>query len=325
MGIRGRHIILPPMHRQVDGDRSIGFLFSFQAKTKANFAEVENRMRASLVFLAFGKTSQQFKRKGRPVFHYSFSGWLLPAVMIVSSVLAGCAQSQVVELGGGEPPVTAERLMRFGKLQHITAPIMWNFDKKTVAIVFHKGAPAATVLEPVLEKGIQPQLVTASWEIAGQKLCLRELEVDGKSIDDELKLELRPAGPIRVNIGAEQYNMMRAVTKDQLIGKTIEHDGAMVDMRFSKEGVKIVTHDAKVARQFGEQLSLDVALPKECTAKWKLEHGILRLSEFRIGDSDLEHNVSLDLSGVTRSRIHLSMEDDADWDFRLWHILGIGL
>ncbi|MEO1526824.1 MAG: hypothetical protein AAFX06_15415 [Planctomycetota bacterium] len=247
-------------------------------------------------------------------------GW---GVLFIGVVLSGCTDSQV-KLGGYEPPITEARLLEFGKLQHIQAPVTWNFNEKTVEIAFQDGATVTPMLENVLGEGAQPRVISASWKINEQKLCLSQIEVDGKAIKDDIALELRPAGPVRVRLGVEQYNLTHVVTKEQLVGRTIEHDGSMIEMAFSEEEVRIVTYDDVVASTFAEQLGLGTTTPpNEIVANWKLRHGSLHLNHFRVGDRVFANEVSLDLSGVTDSRIKLVLEGDPKWSFRGWQIIGI--
>ncbi len=111
---------------------------------------------------------------------------------------------------GGDIPVTIERLSG-SRLTDIHIDLSWTFSD-TVAVVENRGQPIPPdVVQELLGNESTPTVISATWQLDEKADLLRlfNANVDGQKIDSEIKIMLKPAGQVRVNLGGRQYNMSR--------------------------------------------------------------------------------------------------------------------
>ena len=131
----------------------------------------------------------------------------LAFTIICLLIVSGCARVPPV---GHDEPVTVERLV--GKrLTDINNDVSWEFDESSVTIE-NEGRPLPDYLvEELLGSETKCSSFTADWQFDESTgvLTLTEIETDDQPFDGEVKLDIRPAGPIRVNLGTRQYNVRK--------------------------------------------------------------------------------------------------------------------
>ncbi|MEM7314609.1 MAG: hypothetical protein AAF497_15795, partial [Planctomycetota bacterium] len=68
--------------------------------------------------------------------------------------------------------------------------------------------PSRLVTE-ILGDDSEPSTITASWELSEENthLQLFDLNVDGVQVVRRVSLPIERAGPIRLNLGSQQYNV----------------------------------------------------------------------------------------------------------------------
>ena len=135
------------------------------------------------------------------------TAWILLCLLLST----GCQPSMRGSVStGGDVPVDAERLQNV-RLTQIHESLSWKFIGGSVEITSPKGDIPAPFVDEILGDKSTPQNITASWELIDNntKLRLYELSVDGQPSSHEAQLKISPAGPIRINLGIDQYNMYR--------------------------------------------------------------------------------------------------------------------
>ncbi len=149
------------------------------------------------------------------------SGWRACIVALASVlVFFGCdANSQTnlfssLPTTGGDTPIDASRLRgwTFKELGHIDhARLAWSFDESTCEITFKDGVIPAPIVMDILGDSSTPSKIVASWELIQKNTQLRlfDIEVDEAKSNRETTLPISPAGKVRVNIGSQQFNMIR--------------------------------------------------------------------------------------------------------------------
>ncbi|MEM7473597.1 MAG: hypothetical protein AAF483_01255 [Planctomycetota bacterium] len=100
--------------------------------------------------------------------------------------------------------LTGNTLTEIGR----TTNLRWKFDDSTVEISFQNGPIPTAVVEDLLGPGTKASTISASWELQekNQTLHLENFLVDGEPVDHETNLDIKPAGPIRIDLGSQQYN-----------------------------------------------------------------------------------------------------------------------
>ena len=125
----------------------------------------------------------------------------------------------VLPTTGGDTPIDASRLRgwTFKELGHIDhARLAWSFDESTFEITYKDGVIPASIVKDILGDNstgdnLTPSRIVASWELIQNNTQLRlfDLEVDGVKSNRETTLPISPAGHVRVNMGSQQFNMIR--------------------------------------------------------------------------------------------------------------------
>ncbi len=135
---------------------------------------------------------------------------IVVATCIICATLAvvfGCQPSPPVE---HDSPVTAQRLSG-ARLTDIQVPLTWRFSRSTVVIEFEGQPIPSDLVEALLGDNSTPVRIEATWSLdqRAAKLRLSDLKADNQSVDKEVVAPISPAGHVRVNLGARQYNLFR--------------------------------------------------------------------------------------------------------------------
>ena len=133
--------------------------------------------------------------------------------VLVCIYLAGCGGQQTLTTGG-DSPITSNRMMGT-RLIDINEAVSWKFES-SVVVIENDGGPIPTdVVNAVLPNEMTCHRIEAEWQLdepAGL-LVLSRISVDGASVDQEATIRIKPAGHVRVNLDARQYNMFREKPK----------------------------------------------------------------------------------------------------------------
>ena len=104
-------------------------------------------------------------------------------------------------------PIDTERL-EHNKLTQIHGQVIWDFSRSKVDIYSELGQVPANYVSEVLADKSQPKKITAAWRFLkdSNELELSDFHIDGEPREHSIKLAIRPAGQVRINLGNEQYN-----------------------------------------------------------------------------------------------------------------------
>jgi hypothetical protein len=110
----------------------------------------------------------------------------------------------------GHRPVNRERLVG-ARLTYIRPPpdLVWDFTAERFTLQV-AGEPR-DVLDPLLGAGKTATKIEGRWQLSadGTALELSEITGDGRPGLATARVSIGPAGPVRVNLGARQYNLQR--------------------------------------------------------------------------------------------------------------------
>ena len=128
------------------------------------------------------------------------------SILVLVAVTAGCAPQPAPV--GSDSPVTVQRLTN-ARLEDIRRDVSWSFGSSVVVIENAEQPIPADLVEELLADGSTPTRIEATWglDAAAESLTLSAMSVDGEDVELEATLPIRPAGPIRVNLGSRQYNV----------------------------------------------------------------------------------------------------------------------
>ena len=123
----------------------------------------------------------------------------------------GCG-SPPKQVTGGDRPVTLTRLVDH-QATDIREPVTWTFSKSQVVIEHQGRVLPDDILKLFSIEGEAPQRLDASWRLDERVgvLFLTKIQVDGVAGRKDTSVSIKPAGPLRVNIDARQYNLLEHV------------------------------------------------------------------------------------------------------------------
>jgi len=128
------------------------------------------------------------------------------SLAFVSAVSMGLAQEP---LPGGDAPITRARLAG-ARLESIDTSHSWAFKEKgfVLASGTKKDIPA-DLLKALLGPERKARRIEGQWDMDEEEgvLILTAISADGKQGQKEVRLKIGPAGPVRANVGKEQYNI----------------------------------------------------------------------------------------------------------------------
>ena len=144
---------------------------------------------------------------------------------IVFSFLASCillisCDSTRVKSGGdipapgGDTLVTIQRLSG-ARLTDIRENLSWSF-LESVVIIENKGQSIPSdLVVALLEDQSTCNRIEAAWQFDENSGLLRlsSMKVDGRKMNTEASISIKPAGHIRVNLGDRQYNVLPGEAK----------------------------------------------------------------------------------------------------------------
>ncbi|MEC8800829.1 MAG: hypothetical protein VXX55_08705 [Planctomycetota bacterium] len=144
------------------------------------------------------------------VFRHFFSVvWVSNSVVLLGCVLQlGCG-SPLKQVTGGDRPVTPTRLVDH-QATDIREPVTWTFSINRVVIEHENRSLPEDILKLFSIEGDTPQKLNASWRLDERVgvLVLTNIQADGVAVEKDVSVSIKPAGPLRVNIDARQYNLL---------------------------------------------------------------------------------------------------------------------
>ncbi len=123
------------------------------------------------------------------------------------------------QVGGSSMPVDVERLTG-SSLTYIggSPSIVWEFTSDSFTLTIEGEPPPNELFEALLGPGRTASRMTGGWHFAPDTkgLMFTQINAGDESGVDEVRLSIEPAGLVRVNLGALQYNILDARQRAQL-------------------------------------------------------------------------------------------------------------
>lgn len=136
-------------------------------------------------------------------------GSFLPSLLIFTVLAMGCTKS--AQTTGGDTPLTASQLEGTRLSDIRDKDLSWSFDETRVTIENAGNELPNDIINDILASGESYTQIAADWAFddTANELVLTNIEVDGEKVDRESRINIAPAGHVRVNLGSRQYNKQR--------------------------------------------------------------------------------------------------------------------